>query len=170
MSRRSRPHPPIKVNNCRLRAPRRDGGGHEPSKVRYAIIAQPKSLATVFTRPRPKAAEVTQAVTFGAEKRRMLPPRPHADLDPCADREGILLNCAQGRSRTHPTFKPADGALRGPHLSGHFPLRHAPGSNSRLVSKNANSHERTCLSSVQMNLSPTKADRGREYRPFRTRI
>ena len=55
----------------------------------------------------------------------MLPPRPHADLDPCADREGILLNCAQGRPRTHATFKPADGAFRGPHLPAHFLLRHA---------------------------------------------
>src|SRR6266542_5598047 len=53
MSRRSRPHPPIRVNNCRLRAPRRDRGRQRASKVRYAIIAQPKPLATVFTRPRP---------------------------------------------------------------------------------------------------------------------
>ena len=72
----------------------------------------------------PNAAELTQAATFGAEMRQMLPPRPHADLDPCADREGILLNCAQGRPRTHATFKPADGALCGPHLPGHFLLRH----------------------------------------------
>ena len=69
----------------------------------------------------PKAAELTQAATFGAEKRQMLPPRPHADLDACTDREGILLNCAQGRPRTRATFKPADGALRGPHLPGKLP-------------------------------------------------
>jgi hypothetical protein len=58
----------------------------------------------------------------------MLSPRPHADFDPCADREGILLNGAEVRPRTHTAFKPADGAFRGPHLPGDFLLCHARGS------------------------------------------
>src|SRR5437773_339546 len=45
-----------KFSNCRLRAPRRDRGRHEPYKVRCVIIAQPKPLATVFTQPRPPSA------------------------------------------------------------------------------------------------------------------
>jgi hypothetical protein len=44
------------------------------------------------------------------------------------------------------------------------------GGDLRLVSKNANPHERTYLSSVRMNLDPTKADCEREQGPCRASI
>src|SRR5207247_9921780 len=41
-------HPSIKLNNCRLRAPRRDGGRHEPSKVRVRHHRSTKTAGNCF--------------------------------------------------------------------------------------------------------------------------
>jgi len=54
------------MNNGHYGLRERDGARHEPSKVRYAIIAQPKPLATVFTQPRPGAATRFAAMSVHA--------------------------------------------------------------------------------------------------------
>src|SRR6266542_3165790 len=61
----------------------------------------------------PKAARMTQRPRTCSENRQTLPPRPHMDVDPCSDREGVLLDCGQVRPRTHATFQSGDGAFRG---------------------------------------------------------